>query len=207
MKVLLRLGAALAVLCALAAPASALSRYADGAPIVLAQAAPAPSPVATQNTITTTAPVTSETTISVGTLAGQALMWLAAVFSVPVGALLSAWLWKLFTLAGVQTTDLMRARLQEMIVNGLNVGAKNAETALAGRGQLAIKNQAIADTVKYVQAHGAETLAYLGVDPKSNKAVEAIKARIETAIADTNTPTPAVLNVPSAAKPSTHPTK
>jgi len=168
-------------------------------PLVHAQPA---GPAAQQNTITTTAPVTSETTISVGTLAGQALTWVAAVFSVPVGALLSAWLYRLFALVGVQTTDLMRARLQEMIVNGLNASAKSAEEALRGRGQVAIKNAAVAQTVQYVQQHGAETLAYLGVDPKSNKAVDAIKARIETAIADTMTPTAAVLEPATPSSPA-----
>lgn len=152
--------------------------------------------LAQTNTITTTAPVTSETTISVGTLAGQVLTWIAAVFSVPLGTLAAAWLYRLFALAGVQTTEVMRQRLQEMIVNGLNVGARKAENELRGRGQIEIKNKAVAETVQYVQKHGADTLKYLGVDPASNKAVEAIKARIETAIADAATPTPAVLTPP-----------
>lgn len=152
--------------------------------------------IAQTNVVTTTAPVTSETTISVGTLAGQVLAWIAAVFAVPIGALLSAWLWRLFQLVGVQVADQARARLQEMIVNGLNVGAKKAESDLRGRGQIEIKNAAVAETVRYVQAHGADTLRELGVDPASSKAVEAIKARIETAIADPVTPTPALLTPP-----------
>src|ERR1700688_3531255 len=46
-------------------------------PPVIAPATPATVPPVTQNTVATTGPVTSETTISVGTLAGQALAWIA----------------------------------------------------------------------------------------------------------------------------------
>lgn len=166
----------------------------------IAQATPA-APAATQNTITTTAPVTSETTISVGTLAGQVLNWMAVVFGVPIGTLLSAWLWRLFTSAGLTIGDQARARLQQMVINGLNASAKAAEGALEGRGKIVVKNQVIAGAVTYVQQHGADTLKQLGVDPYSNIAVDAIKARIETAIADPMTPTPAVLDPVKAPVP------
>jgi 4-amino-4-deoxy-L-arabinose transferase-like glycosyltransferase len=164
---------------------------------VVAQAASAPA--ATQNTITTTAPVSSETTISVGTLAGQVLTWLAAAFAVPIGTLLTLWLKRLFTLAGVQVTTQMRDQLQQIVVNGLNAAAKNATTQLAGKAPIEIKNQLVADAVKYTQAHGADTIKALGLDPQSGEAVQAIKARIETAIADPKAPTPAVLTPPKAA--------
>lgn len=199
---LLRICAALALLCVIAVSSNSASAT-IGDKWQVAQATPATpaAPAATQNTITTTAPVTSETTISVGTLAGQVLSWAAAVFSVPVGALLSAWLWRLFQLAGVNATDALRARLQEMVVNGLNASAKAAEGSLEGRGKVVVKNQVVAGAVNYVQQHGAETLKQLGVDPYSNAAVDAIKARIETAIADPMTPTPKVLDAPAASAP------
>lgn len=154
------------------------------------------APAATQNTVTTTGPVSSETTISVGTLAGQALEWTITAFGVPIGTLLSAWLYRLFRQAGVNLSDSMRARLQEIIINGLAIGAKKASENLAGRGQVEIKNAALVNAVKYVQDHGADTIKELGFDPNSNIAVEAIKARMETAITDVNTPTPAVLGGP-----------
>lgn len=158
---------------------------------------------ATQNTITTTGPVTSDTVISLGTLAGQVLTWVMAVFGTAVGSLLTAWLYRLFTKAGVDITDAMRDRLHQMVVNGLNIGAATATADLAGKGQVAIKNQAIATAVRYVQEHGAEELKALGVDPMSNIAVDAIKARIQTAITDANSPTPKILDpVVTAAIPS-----
>ncbi len=149
------------------------------------------------------APVTqnTDTTISVGTLAGQALTWVATVFGVPVGSLLTAWLYRLFRKAGVDMTDAMRARLQEMVVNGINIGANRALTDLKGRGSVEIKNIAVGHAVAYVQEHGAEELKAIGIDPYSNVAVDAIKARIETAIADANAPTNKILDPAPAPTP------
>lgn len=155
-----------------------------------------PGPAATTNTVTTTGPVTSDTTISVGTLAGQVLTWVVAVFGVPIGSLLTAWLYRLFQQAGVTMTDSMRARLQEMVVNGLNIGVARATAGMDGKAPLQIKNEAVEHAINYVQLHGADELKALGFDPSSNIAVDAIKARIETAITDTNTPTPKVLDAP-----------
>ncbi len=197
MTKLLRFCAAVALVCVFAAPASALSRYSDGATeMIVAQATPAPPPAAatTQNTVTTTGPVSSETKISVGTIAGEVLTWIAAAFSAPIGGLLVLWLYRLFKFAGIQATDALRARLQEIVVNGLNAGATAVSERLRGKGQVEVKNAVVASAVLYAQDHGAETIKALGLDPKSGAAIEAIKARIETAIADPIMPTPAVLD-------------
>lgn len=193
---LLRLCAALALLFVLAAPAAYANTFTDRWQV----AEVATTPPVTQNTVTTTGPVSSETTISVGTLASQALQWVVAVFGTLLGSAVLALVIRMFKAAGLQISDAARVRLQEMVVNGLNVSATALEGKLAGRGRIAIKNAVVADVVNYVQAHGADTLKQLGVDPKSNMAVDAIKARIETAIADPMTPTPAVLD-PGAAAP------
>jgi hypothetical protein len=200
MKSLLRAVAALAVLCALPTAAVALTVTTERSlgcqqaqrGLVYAQAAP--TAPATQNTVSTTGPVTSETTISVGTLAGQALQWVVTVFGAILGTAGTALVVRLFNKAGIAISDSARMRLQEMVVNGLNIGAKTAQDNLAGRGKIEIKNAAVASAVTYVQTHGADTLKQLGVDPNSNAAIDAIKARIETAIADPATPTPPVLN-------------
>jgi len=169
--------------------------------LVFAQATPAPTPPAvTQNTVTTTGPVTSETTINTGTIAGQALMWVASVFGTTIGAALTALLLRLMKNAGFAGSELLRQKLQDMIVNGLNAGAQQAADALKDKGQIQVKNAVVASTVQYVQAHGADTLKQLGIDPNSNIAVEAIKARIETAINDPATPTPAILDPTAAPK-------
>lgn len=159
------------------------------------------APVATQNTITTTGPVASETTISVGTLAGQALNWIMVVFAPIIGTAIVWVLVRVLQKLGIDATDAMRARLQEIVVNGLNAGAKKIEGVAAGKGKIEIKNAIVAQAVDYVQEHGAETLKTLGVDPYSNEAIDAIKARIETAIADPMVPTPAVLDPAVPAPP------
>jgi hypothetical protein len=207
MTMKLRLSLLVALVAFLSAPVHAVETaptpgYATPvAPPAIAVPLPPPAPgvpAATQNTVTTTGPVTSDTTISVGTLAGQVLTWIAAVFGVPIGGLLTAWLYRLSKLAGVQITDAMRARLQDIVVNGLNIGVRKAATDLRGRGQVDVKNEAVAHAVEYVQVHGADSLKALGIDPGSELAVEAIKARIETAITDVNAPTPKVLASSSA---------
>jgi hypothetical protein len=149
---------------------------------------------ATQNTITTTAPVTSDTTISVGTLAGQALTWVVAVFGVPIGGLITAWVYRLFRLAGIQMTDAMRARFQEIVLNGMHAGAAQAERDLAGRGTVAIHNEAVANTIAYARAHGADELKQMGVDPSDNAVVDVVKARIAALAADPAVATPKALD-------------
>ncbi len=163
----------------------------------LAQAPP-PANIAPGTTVSTTGPVTSSTTIETGTLAGQALMWVASVFGTAVGSVLVGWLYRLFKVAGITATDAMRARLQQIVVNGLNAGAAAAAGRLEGKGSVAIKQPIVAEAVRYVQEHGKDELKALGVDPSSNAAVDAIKARIETAITDPTVPTPAVLTPPPA---------
>lgn len=175
------------------------------APVVVAPAAtplPVAAPPVTQNTVTTTGPVSSETSISIGTLAGQVLTWAAAAFGSLAATVFTAWGVRLFKLAGVQMSDAARARLQDIIVNGLNVGAAQATKDLTGKGQVQIKNETVAAAIAYAQDHGADAIKQLGLDPKSGAAVEAIKARIETAIADPTVPTPAVLD---PAKPGSQP--
>ena len=153
-----------------------------------------PPGAATQNTVTTTGPVNSNTTISVGTLAGEVLTWAAAAFGSVLATVFTAWGVRLFKLAGVQISDAARDRLQQIILNGLNSAAKEEAQNLAGKAPVEIHNDVVAKAVAYTQAHGADAIKTLGLDPKNGAAVEAIKARIETAIADPTVPTPAILD-------------
>lgn len=143
--------------------------------------------------VVATTPAVVPVTVSAGTWAGDILTWLAAAFSVPLGAIATAALWKLFKLLGVQVTDQMKSQLQGIIVNGLNQGAANISGKIKGAGTVEIKNAIVADAVQYTQEHAADTIKALGLDPQSGAAVEAIKARIETALNDPATPTPAII--------------
>jgi hypothetical protein len=167
---------------------------------VVQSTGPAVAAPATQNTITTTAPVTSSTTIDVGTYAGQALMWVASTFGVVIGGALTKLILQWAKNAGFVGSEILRQKLQDMIVNGMNAGAREAADSLKDKAQIEVKNAVVASTVQYVQAHGADTLKQLGIDPTSPIAVEAIKARIETAINDPAAPTPAVLDPVAAPK-------
>ena len=128
-------------------------------------------------------------TVATGSLAGEALTWVMTTFGGLIGTVLTALLYKWLQKAGVDLTEAQRDKLQGIVVNGLNLGAAKASAELQGQGQIEIKNAAVASAVTYAQQHGADTLKALGLDPTSPAAVEAIKARIETAIADDNTPT------------------
>ena len=131
-----------------------------------------------------------------GTLAGQVLTWAATAFGSLLATIFAAWGVRLFKLAGVQISDAMRARLQEIILNGLNAGAKAEAQNLAGKDPIVVKDAIVAHAVAYTQDHGANVIKALGLDPKNGTAVEAIKARIETAIADPTVATPAALGGP-----------
>jgi hypothetical protein len=153
---------------------------------------------ATQNTVTTTGPVTSDTTISVGTLAGEVLTWIVDVFGVPIGGLITAILWKLLQKIGVSLTDDMRARFQEIVLNGMHLGAAAAERDLAGRAPITIKNAALANTIAYAREHGADELKMMGVDPQHNSVVDFVSARISAMAADPTIATPKVFDSPAS---------
>lgn len=135
-----------------------------------------------------------EPVISTGTLTGKILTWLTAAFGTTIATVLTTLLVRMLKQAGVETAKGFSDNLQRIIVNGLNLGAAAAGATLKDKGNIAIKNQVIASAVQYTQAHASETIKALGLDPQSGRAVEAIKARIETAISDPAAPTPPALD-------------
>lgn len=185
----------------IAAPVCAASAYltSDQIRYIVAQAAPTVVPTIPSQTLEPAKPTPPVAIIDTGAIAGQVLTWVIATFGATIGASLTALLIRLAKKAGLQGADLLRNRLQALIVNGLNRGAAEAARDLAGHGKIEIKSAAVGKTVEYVQAHGADTLKALGLDPTSPATVEAIKARIESAIADPSTPTNPILN--TAAQP------
>jgi hypothetical protein len=157
--------------------------------------APATAP-SHQTTVTTTGPVNSTETISVGTLAGQAFLWMVTAFGGVIGTALTALIIKLIQAAGIKATDALRARLQDIVVNGLNLAAQEAAKDLKGKLPVTVNADIKARATEYVMSHGADTIKALGIDPTSKQATEAVAAHIETAIADPSVPTPAVLDKP-----------
>lgn len=139
--------------------------------------------------------VTPAATIDAGTYAGQALMWVTTLGGGSVAAALTALIVRMFQSAGIELSDSARARFKEFILNGLNHGAAIEAQNLAGRGKIDVKNATIGRAVEYVQTHGADTIKSLGFDPRSQQAIDAIKAWSETLIADPAVTTPKILDV------------
>jgi hypothetical protein len=79
------------------------------------------------------AQVPAPATYSIGTFAGEVLTWLAAAFSIPIGALLAAWMVRLFKVAGLEATKQMNDELNKVLVNGLNDAAYNGARLAAGK--------------------------------------------------------------------------
>lgn len=144
-----------------------------------------------------------EVTVSGGTVASNAIQWVYAAFGVSLGLALTLLAVKGLQLVGIKVTDAQKEQLNKLVVNGLNL-AVAASKNLEGKAPIEVKNAAAAQTVAYVQTHGADLLKSMGLDPKSGQVVEAINARIETAIVDPNVPThPAVTPPVDVAAPAT----
>lgn len=121
-----------------------------------------------------------------GTLAGEALTWLALVLGAPLAGFLAALVVKLAKRWGVDISDANRARLQEMVENGLALAAKRSAAKLQDANlTIEVRNKLASDVLLYVQEHGADTLKALGAqDPNDPKVIEALQARIEKALND-----------------------
>lgn len=179
----------------IAAPVSAMSTSPAEAQTT---ATPTPAPgVAGNTTIQTTAPVTSDTKISIGTYAGQVLTWLAAAFSVPIGALLTAWLLRVFKSAGLVMTQQMSDELNKVLVNGMNDAALNGARLTSGKLAVSVKDPIVASAIQYTIDKMPDTLKGLGLDPKDGKTVEVLRSRIATLSADPGVPTPPITASPS----------
>lgn len=160
------------------------------ATLTYAQAPPAGGTAGVTNTVQTTGPVTADTKISVGTLAGEVLTWLAAAFSVPVGGLLTGWLLRLFKSAGLDATKQMSDQLNAVLVNGLNDAARNGALLSSGKLNVTVKDPIVASAIQYALDRQPDTLKALGLDPTDGATVNVLRAKIATLAADPTIPTP-----------------
>lgn len=132
----------------------------------------------------------SVSTINGGTLAAQIIDWLKVAFGTVIAGLGTLLIVKIRSYFGILTTDAQKAQLQEIAVNGVNAAAQKAEDAVKDNPnlQINVKSAVAQDAVSYVQTHGAQIIKSLGLDPQSGDAVEAIKARVATAMNSKATP-------------------
>jgi hypothetical protein len=157
----------------------------------------------TQNTVTTTGPVASETTISVGTLAGQVLDWAAVMFGGILTAYASYLMQRVAAHFGVQISEAARAEFANHLLHAVNLGAAEAQKGMQGKDPVKVKNATVAFAVDYIRNHHADLAKSIKIDPSTHNGVERIEAQIETAITDPTVPTPAILAQPAAKKLST----
>ena len=160
----------------------------------------------TTQTRTPTEPAQVTTTVKGGSLLADIVQWFWLAFGTVVTGAIMGLIYKVFAYFGIQVEGAQRAQLQAVVVNGLNSAAAKAQASLRDNEKLDIdlKGQIVADAIEYTQAHAAETIKALGLDPNSGDAVEAIRARIETALNDPKTPTPPAITPPEG-KPNPQP--
>jgi hypothetical protein len=139
--------------------------------------------------------------VDTGTLAGQVITWVWTTFGGVISSMLTALLYKLFKKAGVDLNQAQRDKLQQITENALAISAHEVAGAASGKGKIEVRNAVIANAVRYVQLHAADTIKALGGDPLSQATVEAIKARALAAINDPAKSTPAVLDEPAPSAP------
>lgn len=139
-----------------------------------------------------TAPINSSTTVSLGTYAGEVLTWLAAAFSVPIGALVTAWLLRIFKSAGLVMTQQMTAELNNVLVNGLNDAAANGAKLATNKLMVEVKDPVVASAIQYTINRVPDTLKGLGLDPNDGETVKVLRAKIATLAADPAVPTPSL---------------
>ena len=112
-------------------------------------------------------------------IANAAMQWLWPILMPILAGFIVDALIKIRAYFGQTTSDAQRDKLQQIAENGLNL-AQHKLNAVAAGAPLPTKQQIMAEAVDYVQAHGADTIKALGMDPTDPKTVEAIKGHVST---------------------------
>ena len=123
-------------------------------------------------------PAEATTSFSIGTWIADLLGGLTAIFGSVIATFITKWVMAVAKKAGVDASQAMSDRLDQIIENGLHAGATDLGRDLKGKLNVQVKNQVISDAVSYAQNHGAETVKSIsGLDINDPKTVEALQAR------------------------------
>lgn len=159
-------------------------------------------------------PVTepAKTTVAFGDYAGAITMWMLPILLPLLAGFATDLYVKMRTRLGLQTSDAQRAQFQQIVENGVALGAHDAKASLSGKLTFEVKNQIMASAVDYAKNHGVDTLKAIGVDPSSPEAEQAIRARAAKMLADLDAAATAVMagvpaTPPSPLSPDTAPAK
>lgn len=166
-----------------AQPAATATPGADTPTSVQVQVAPTPSSPS-QVTVSQGAGDSKIVSVSGGSLIGEVIMWVALVLGVPVAGFIVRWIQVAAKKMGIDVSDAARARLQEMVENGIALGAQRAQADLKDKLPIEVKGQVAQSALQYVKDHGADTLKGLGFDPSDPKTTEALQARVAKALND-----------------------
>jgi len=173
-----------AILAAVAIPCAALAQQpATGGPVaigqVMAQKDDTTGKIAIiQAPPVVVAPAEPTTSFSIGTWIADLLGGLTAIFGSVIATFLTKWVMAIAKKAGVEATQAMSDRLDEIITNGLHSGTAQLGHDLTGKLNVEVKNQVIADAVNYTREHGADTIKSIsGLDASDPKVVETLQAR------------------------------
>jgi hypothetical protein len=146
--------------------------------------------------------VEAKTSVAFGDYAGAIVMWMLPILLPVIAAFATDLYVKMRARLGLQTSDAQRAKFQEIVENGVALGAHDAKASLSGKLTFEVKDQIMASAVEYTKAHAAETLNGIGIDPNSPEAVEAIRARAAKMLADLDAAATAVAAGTQATPPS-----
>src|SRR5438093_340701 len=87
------------------------------------------------------------TVVNVASAGAEVLNWVLAVTVPAVGVVVTGWLSRMFQQVGISMSDQMRARLQDIVVNGLNAGAAIAVDKVKATAPVDVKNVAVAHAI------------------------------------------------------------
>jgi hypothetical protein len=129
------------------------------------------------------APSEPTTSFSIGTWIADLLGGLVALFGSVIATFITKWVIAVAKKAGVDATQAMSDRLDQIIENGLHAGAINLGHDLTGKLNVQVKDAVIASAVTYAQNHGADTIKSIsGLNINDPKTVEALQARAAKAL-------------------------
>lgn len=139
-------------------------------------------------------------TVDSANLATAFLNWVEVAISAPLGGILIWIAMRVLTVIGVKNANDVKAQLTDMAPRAINWAFSQLREAVKGLPPIEVHNQTAELAVEYMRQHGAGIIKSAGLDPQSGDVTEALRAHIETAIADPSVPT-AVATIPIVVKP------
>jgi hypothetical protein len=149
------------------------------------------------------APAEPTASFSIGTWIADLLGALVAVFGTAIGTFVTKWVMAVAKKAGIDATQAMSDRLDQIITNGLHSGAAQLGHDITGKLNVQVKNQVIADAVTYAQTQASDMIKGSVSDPKTVQALQARAAKVLSEIGPDAVTAPVAVMVaaPAAAAP------